>query len=120
MPNNPDYDLPRLQGSPCDTIQWTGVQNIEQTNGLMYVTYVSAWQKLFVNAQGLKGRSYKVSVYDMVGNVIYTGEGASTSLSMTHSGYFTKDINMAAFAKGMYIVNFVTDKERLVKKFIKD
>lgn len=114
LPNNPDYDLPRLQGSSCDTIQWTGVQNIEQAKGLMYVSYISDWQKLFVNAQGLKGISFKISVYDMVGNVIYTEEGKLSSQ------YFTKDLNMAAFAKGMYIVNFVTDKERLAKKFIKD
>lgn len=114
LPNNPDYDLPRDSGSACDTIQWAGVQNIQQAKGLMYVTYISDWQKLFVNAQGLKGRSFKVSVYDMVGNVIYTEAGKLSGQ------YFTRDLNMAAFAKGMYIVNFVTDKERLAKKFIKD
>jgi hypothetical protein len=49
-----------------------------------------------------------------LGNVIYTEE------EKLSSQYFTRDLNMTAFAKGMYIVNFVTERERMVKKFIKD
>ena len=113
LPNNPDYELGAVTGNVCDSL--TGIKNNEQEiKNELFVYYNSSWQKAFINAKGLKGRNAKMSVNDLLGNVVYTEE---VKLS---SQYFTRDLNMAAFAKGMYIVNFVTDKERLVKKFIKD
>ncbi|MEO5571761.1 MAG: T9SS type A sorting domain-containing protein [Bacteroidia bacterium] len=113
LPNNPDYELGAVTGNICDSL--TGIKNNEQIiKNELFVYYNSPWQKAFINAKGLKGRNVKMSAYDLLGNVIYTEERKLSSQ------YFTKDLNMAAFAKGMYIVNLVTEKERLVKKFIKD
>jgi hypothetical protein len=122
LPNNPNYDLGPLTGSPCDTL--TGISPtpaLPEEEGALYVYYHPVWQKTFINAKGLKGKNVKMSVYDLLGNVVYTdltpalstGEGGG-------GGYFTKDLNCAAFAKGMYIVSVVTEKERMVKKFIKE
>jgi hypothetical protein len=122
LPNNPNYDLGPLTGSPCDTL--TGISPtpaLPEEEGALYVYYHPVWQKTFINAKGLKGKNVKMSVYDLLGNVVYTdltpalstGEGGA-------GGYFSRDLNCAAFAKGMYIVSLVTEKERMVKKFIKE
>jgi type IX secretion system substrate protein len=113
LPNNPDYELGAVTGSFCDSL--TGITYNQQIiKSELFVYYNSSWQKVFINAKGLKGRNAKMSVYDLLGNIIYT---EAVKLS---SQYFTRDLSMAAFAKGMYIVNLNTEKERLVKKFIKD
>jgi hypothetical protein len=122
LPNNPNYDLGPLTGSPCDTL--TGISLtpvLPEGAGALYVYYNPVWQKAFINAKGLRGRNVRMSVYDLLGNVVYAEENLTPALSSGEGGgYFTKDLNCAAFAKGMYIVSLETDKERLVKKFIKD
>ena len=52
-------------------------------------------------------------LYDILGNKVYSEEGKLTS------EYFTKDLRLQNFSKGMYIVTLQTEKERLVKKFVK-
>ena len=114
LPNNPDYDLPRLQGSLCDTIQWAAVQNIEPPKGEMYVSYIKDWQKAFINAQHLKGTTYTLSVIDITGRQIFKEKGR------LRPPYFTKDLDCSRYSKGMYIVSLQTDKEILAKKFVKN
>jgi hypothetical protein len=79
------------------------------------VFYHSGWQIAFINAKDLKGKKCSLSVYDLMGREVY----ASTSLSIT-GGYFTKDLNCAAFANGVFIVRLQTEKETLVKRFVKE
>jgi hypothetical protein len=44
LPNNPDYDLPALVGSPCDTLVGIGeAPQIQQTT--LNVFYHTAWEK---------------------------------------------------------------------------
>lgn len=113
LPNNPNYELSAVTGSICDTL--TGVtNNAQEIKSEVFVYYNSSWQKVFINVKGLKGKNFIMRVYDLLGNVIYTEE------EKLSSQYFTRDLNMAAFAKGMYIVNLVTERERMVKKFVKD
>jgi hypothetical protein len=113
LPNNPDYELGPLAGSACDTITSTALSPANQNSNL-YVYYHPSWQKAFINAQNLKGSNYIFCVYDVIGNIIYK-ENATLA-----STYFTKDLNMQRFSKGMYIVTLHTDKEKLVKKFVKE
>jgi hypothetical protein len=122
LPNNPNYDLGALTGSICDSLTGIGLTPVlPEGEGALYVYYNPVWQKAFINAKGLKGRNAKMSVFDLLGNVVYTDLTSAPSTGEGGGGgYFTKDLNMAAFAKGMYIVSLETDKERLVKKFIKD
>jgi hypothetical protein len=54
LPNNPDYDLGPLTGSPCDTL--TGISPtpaLPEEEGALYVYYHPVWQKAFINAKGL-------------------------------------------------------------------
>jgi hypothetical protein len=103
---------------------------------------VSSWQKAFVNAKHLKGSTYVLTVFDIMGKVVFkdasTMHGSTTHGSTTHGstmhgstphgstpltmtgGYFTKDLDCSAFSNGMYIINLTTNKEQLSQKFIKN
>lgn len=114
LPNNPNYELGPLVGSLCDTLT-IGVEDHGQTaQGELYIFYHPGWQIAFINAKGLKGKKYNIQVFDMVGHLTYNEEGK------LGSGYYTKDLSMQAFAKGMYIVVITTEKEKLVKKFVRE
>jgi hypothetical protein len=112
LPNNPDYDMPALAGSPCDTL--TGIdESVTLNQPELFVTYVPQWQKLFVNAQKLKGKKYLLNIIDLSGKIIYREPG---NLS---SPYFTKDIYLPDLSSGMYVVSLQTEQETLPAKFIK-
>jgi hypothetical protein len=112
LPNNPDYNMGAWVGSPCDTLsaisQEQGVRSSE-----LKVFYHSGWQKAFVNAMGLKGKTYLLRMYDTLGNELFKETGT------LNSEYFTKDLNCAAFSNGMYILSLQTEREKLICKFVK-
>ena len=111
LPNNPDYDMPALMGSPCDTL--VGVTEApEISQPALNVFYHKAWEKAFINASNLKGKTGKLLVYDMQGKVIY-----SEPLRIQH-GYYTKDLSMTGFSNGMYLIKIQTEKERLTRKLM--
>jgi type IX secretion system substrate protein len=113
LPNNPDYELGALTGSICDTL--TSVQEIiSNSEAELFVFYHNGWQTLFVNAQHIIGKNCLLQIFDMNGKEVFS------SLKQTQPPYFTQDVNCAAFAKGMYVVVLQTEKERLVKKFVRE
>lgn len=62
-----------------------------------------------------------LTVIDIMGRVVFKESGgASASLTITHEGYFTKDLDWGGCGSGMYIVTVTTDKERLGKRFAKN
>jgi hypothetical protein len=72
LPNNPDYDLGRLVGSACDTLQWVSTPETPKPPvGGLNTTYISAWEKLFVNAQNLNGKNVTITIYDTQGKLMY-------------------------------------------------
>jgi WD40 repeat protein len=111
LPNNPDYDLPAVAGSPCDTLVGA-TETPEISQPALNVFYHKAWEKAFINASNLKGKTGKLLVYDMQGKVIY-----SEPLRIQH-GYYTKDLSMAGFSNGMYLIKIQTEKERLTRKLM--
>ncbi|HRC32139.1 MAG TPA: T9SS type A sorting domain-containing protein [Bacteroidia bacterium] len=116
LPNNPNYSLGRLLGSPCDTLQWTNLTPaLSKGEGVMQITYISDWEKLFVNASGLKGKNVTVSIYDGRGSLKFE----VISLK-SNAGYFTLDVDCSGWSDGLYVVQLQTDKERLSKKFVKE
>jgi hypothetical protein len=120
LPNNPDYTLPAISGSPCDTLTGIAPLATSAKGAELFVTYMASWQRLFVNAQHLKGKNITLTIYDITGKLIYnTARRLSPSgVGGSAGGYFTQDVNCSALAKGMYIVSLQTEKERLVNKFI--
>ena len=114
LPNNPDYELGAWVSSPCDTLG-VGIEELEaKNNAELFVYYHPAWQTAFINAQKLKGRKYGLHVYDILGKEIFKQKGK------LFTEYFTKDFQMQNFSNGIYIISFETEKEKLIKKFIKN
>jgi hypothetical protein len=113
LPNNPDYDLPALAGSPCDTLVSVGeAPQIQQA--ALSVFYHSAWEKAFINASNLKGKSGKLLVYDMQGKIIHQEP------LRIQNGYYTKDLSMQGKAHGVYLVIVQTEREHLARKMSTD
>ena len=111
LPNNPDYELPALAGSPCDTL--VGINDTPQIQqAALNVFYHTAWEKAFINASNLKGKTGKLFVYDMQGKVVH-----SEPLRI-QNGYYTRDLSMIGRADGVYLVVVETEQERLVKKVL--
>ncbi len=112
LPNNPNYDLPADTASSCDTLSVV-ISETEIPKSKLNVFYHSGWQIAFINAEGLKGKNYSLTIFDLMGREIFKEEGTLTSQ------YLTKDLSCSSFANGMYIVNLQTEKEVMSKKFNK-
>ena len=101
-------------GSICDSLT-VGILNNEQgiSNTELFVFYHPGWQTAFINAKGLTGKKYVLTVADVFGHIIYRENGK------LDGPYYTYDLHMNSFADGLYIVSLVTDKEVLSGKFIR-
>ncbi|MBK6640278.1 MAG: T9SS type A sorting domain-containing protein [Bacteroidetes bacterium] len=112
LPNNPDYDLPALFGSPCDTLVSQNELAGAAALGRLHVYYHPAWEKAFINASNLKGKTGMLLVYDMQGKVVHSEP------VRIQNGYYTRDLSMIGRADGVYMIVLETEFERLVKKML--
>ncbi|HMT29871.1 MAG TPA: T9SS type A sorting domain-containing protein [Bacteroidia bacterium] len=112
LPNNPDYDMPALAGSPCDTLVGINEEIIQAQQSTLNVYYSSNWQTAFINADKLKGNNCKLQVFDAIGKMVFEEQ------SKIQPPYYTKSLNCVNYKKGVYLVVLQNDGERLVKKFI--
>ncbi len=110
LPNNPDYELGPLVGSPCDTLTAIAEQPLNSQSTL-FIYYASGWDKAFINADKLNGQNYHLRMIDILGKEVYAESG------ILNSQYFTRDLNCSGFSEGIYLITFETEEERLVKKF---
>ena len=110
---NPDYDLPALGGSICDTLA-TSISEDYSIKGKsdLNVFYHLDWQTAFINASGLQGKNYSLHLVKIEGKELAFETGVLSS------EYFTKNLRCNNLSAGVYFVLFETEKERLVKKFI--
>jgi hypothetical protein len=113
LPNNANYELGRLVGSVCDTLS-VGINELISNQQSMYVYYDTQWQTTFINAKGLKGKKYHLTVYDITGKAILNQNGNLTN------EYYTYNLPMEYLANGVYIVSLVTEKEKLTSKMVKN
>nr|MBK9652652.1 WD40 repeat domain-containing protein [Bacteroidota bacterium] len=116
LPNNPDYDLGPIKGSPCDTLSANLTPPLSKGEGVMQITYISAWEKLFINASGLKGKHVTVSIYDAKGSL----KVQEFKSSKVNAGYFTLDVDCGGWANGLYVVHLKTEVEMLSRKFVRE
>jgi hypothetical protein len=112
LPNNPDYDLGPLIGSSCDTLVGLDSPSTIILAADIFVYYDVGWQSAFINAHHFNGTKLNLKVYDINGKIIFEENGK------VNSPFYTKNLNCASFAKGMYIVVFETEKEKLTRKFL--
>lgn len=64
--------------------------------------------------QNIRGKNCVLQIFDMNGKEVFS------SIKTTQPPYYTQDVNCSAFADGMYVVSLTTEKEKLVKKFVKE
>ena len=76
-----------------------------------FVYYNNDWQTAFVNAQNLKGKKGQLQLFNISGALLYQSEAP------IYNGYFTSNVNMAAYSSELFIAKLTTDKEMLTVKF---
>lgn len=113
LPNNHNYELDTLHGSPCDTLTAVGLNDLFPKNKELKLYFDKTWQTVFVNAEELQGRNATLEFYNINGQLI---ERIS---SETDGGYFSKSNTFSSQANGVYIVRLRTEKEVLTGKFVK-
>ena len=113
LPNNHNYELDTLHGSPCDTLTAVGLIDLFPKNKELKLYYDKTWQTLFVNAEELQGRNATLEFYNINGQLM------ERITSETDGSYFSKSSSFSSQADGVYIVRLSTEKEVLVGKFVK-
>ena len=111
LPNNPNYEMGSITGSICDSLG-VGIKIIENTQPQLHVFYNSNLQAAFINAEKLTVSQFELAVFDISGRKIFEETG---TLSF-HS--FTKDLNCAGIAKGLYIITLVTDDQKINQRLL--
>jgi Secretion system C-terminal sorting domain len=111
LPNNPDYELGAWVGSPCDTLSVGLNPNPIPEASWMQAWYNHEWDMIHVNASKLQGKKGVLRLFDMQGRMVFEKQADVIS-----GGYFTTEINMSGLANGVYMVNLVTEKEKISGK----
>ena len=91
-----------------------GINEYILQEAAIYVYYDKEYTTAFINAKNLLGDKVTMQVFDSNGKKIT--EQQSTAIQ----GYFTKDFVMTGLADGLYIIVLQTEKEKLVKKILKN
>ncbi len=113
LPNNPDYDLPALTGSPCDTLVGISETQPSIINPQLNIFYHPEWQTAFINASNLTGTNGSMEIFDVQGKMVHQEE------IQIVNGYYTRNFNMMGMAEGMYVVNLISSSQRLSRKLVK-
>ncbi|MCX6292359.1 MAG: T9SS type A sorting domain-containing protein, partial [Bacteroidetes bacterium] len=114
LPNNPNYELGPDTNSFCDTV--LSVNSTLPVIGKeeLFAFYHPTWQTAFINAKGLLGKNYELQICDVLGKVIHRETGK------LDSEFYSKDVSMLSFSCGLYIVSLLTEREKLVRRFVKE
>jgi hypothetical protein len=114
LPNNPDYELGAWVGSPCDTLSVGVEDNVPEQELFFQAWYNSEWNMIHVNASKLKGRTGSLRLFDLEGRLVF-----EKKVEVIAVGYVTGEIPMNAVAKGVYLVNLITEAESVSSKVVK-
>ena len=111
LPNNPDYELGAWVGSPCDTLSVGLTPNPTTEASWMQAWYNHEWNMIHVNAAQLKGKKGVLRLFDMEGRIVF-----EKPAEVIAGGYYTTEINMENLANGVYVVNLVTEQDKISSK----
>lgn len=107
VPNHPNYYLGRLQGSPCDTLQWAGIEETHHdfkfriypnpiTNNSLHIGYL-----LPQNKQGV------FQIYDVNGKVVFKYNLPQWSNE--------QELTLPKLANGVYSATIISNSKRVSK-----
>ncbi|HKR05837.1 MAG TPA: hypothetical protein VJY62_14475 [Bacteroidia bacterium] len=113
---------PVIVTTPCRPKSNVGlrseISSSEENNPELFVFYHPSFQTTSIHALKLKGKYYTLRMYDILGKEVFKEEG--TIAVAKEEGFYSKDLNVAAFTGGMYLISLQTEKEKLFKKFMKE
>jgi Secretion system C-terminal sorting domain len=113
LPNNPNFSLGAMEGTPCDTLS-TSVREIKSyKNNQLNIFPNPCYNNCQIQYKPALSIG-NIAISNMEGKVIFKEENIPVTL-LQH-GY---EVNTSAFAKGVYFVSLVTDKESVTKKMVK-
>ena len=112
LPNNPNYELGKWAGSPCDTLT-SLLPSIFPKQRQLNLYYDPTWQTVFINAAELKGKRGILEFYNSNGQML------SKSSQSIDGGYLMQSSSFASQPSGVYVVRLQTEKEVLVGRFVK-
>jgi Secretion system C-terminal sorting domain len=113
LPNNPNFALGAMEGTPCDTLS-TSVREIKSyKNNQLNIFPNPCYNNCQIQYKPAKSMG-NIEISNMEGKVIFKEE--SIPVTLLQYGY---EVNTSAFAKGVYFVSLITDKESVTKKMVK-
>jgi len=95
----------------CDTLSVGLPQTAATVTPFFQAWYNHEWDMIHVNAAQLKGKRGVLRLFDMEGRVVF-----EKPVEVLAGGYYTTEINMSGLANGVYMVNLVTEKEKISGK----
>jgi len=112
LPNNPNYSLGPLVGSPCDTLS-VSITEKKVSYASMSISPNPASQRVFFNAKNLKGHNGKLMITSISGELLH-----QQSIPIISNGYATSRMDVSGFVNGIYILIFESEVEVITTKFI--
>ena len=114
LPNNPNYSLGPLIGSPCDTLS-TGISAVHQAGALIMPAPNPSSKVIYFNAQRVRGKAGVISICNSLGLIVF-----KKAIEVYSGGYATQHIDVSGFCNGVYFITLKTEKEIISAKFVKN
>ena len=111
IPNHPNYHLNALQGSLCDTI--TSIRNSQLPVGREDVNLFPnpVTRVLYVVTEKFNFKNIKI--FDAFGQEVFV------NFSFLKNGEYL-EVNTTSLSQGVYFLELLSDKEKVVKRFVKE
>ncbi len=104
IPNFPNYNLGRLQGSPCDTLQWAGIDDMQQD--FKFTVYPNPNDGNFkIRYQLPQNKKGTLEIFDVTGKLVYKQNLPQWS-SM-------QSISLKNLSDGIYNAAIISDGKRV-------
>jgi len=107
VPNHPNYYLGRLQGSPCDTLQWSGLE--EPEHDFHFRLYPNPISNNTLNIGYLlpQNKSGTFQIYDITGKIVF-----KYNLPLWSN---EQSLKLPQLANGIYSASIISDNKRVSK-----
>ncbi|MBK8846512.1 MAG: T9SS type A sorting domain-containing protein [Bacteroidetes bacterium] len=112
LPNNPNYSLGRLVGSPCDTLQWVGTPETPNPQGALRTCAsipIHLASKINIELSDFKNASYVLKIVDAMGKEIWQQEIVKQKT----------EIDLEKIKQGIYFVMLSGGNDIFTGKIIK-
>ena len=110
LPNNPDYSLGRLVGSPCDTLQWSSSPPAPQRGELIRLSPNPFSSKINIELIDFKNENWQLKIFDAMGKEILFQKITKEKT----------EIDLRKINNGMYYVMVYDGKNIFTRKIIKE